>query len=172
MDDTEVKDDDKYIHLFERLIEAVEKSKDSSGFQRIVQYGVDESGTPVAMPIREDGLSTTGGSSTGTSSSNTVTKLAAASLGTSAATIYTATASVTDMMVVFCNTDTVARTFTFYHVDSGGSASASNALFTTYNLRPGASVALSGFGMANGEILQGLGSSASKITATVYGAVV
>lgn len=99
-------------------------------------------------------------------------------LTTSVATYYTAPQAVGNSMalpemIIFANTDSVARTVTVHNVPSGGSAGAGNKIFgavsipanTTWIGRyPGGA-----FVIAGGGSIQALASANSAVTLTVGG---
>lgn len=108
----------------------------------------------------------------------------AAQLGSSIATIYTApsaanttTNTVTSRAILqdmwLCNTDTVSRTFRLHIVASGGTASAANAII--YDAAIGANQSLHYANIATlvppGGTIQGLASSASKVSYRLTGSV-
>ena len=105
-------------------------------------------------------------------------------LAGTAGTLYTApsaastSGAVTSLAILrdmwLCNTDSVARTLTIYIVNSGGTAGADNAIISATSLDAGESVHYSGLAtlIPAGGTIQGLASSASKITYRFTGEVI
>lgn len=90
-------------------------------------------------------------------------------LATTASTLYTAPASGTTVITraVFTNVTGNPASITVYVVRSGGSASASTTLISTYNIQPGeAYVApeLSNLVLTANDTIQALSSAATSIT--------
>lgn len=97
-------------------------------------------------------------------------RLAGVTLDSSTTTILAAQSDYTDVVIVLANVDTAARTFTLYHVPSGGAAADSNTLGKTVTLAVNGDPKVYEFiGLSKGEVLSGLCDSANKISATVYG---
>lgn len=106
----------------------------------------------------------------------------AGQLGTSAATIYTAPSltntptgaalgSACVRSLIVCNTDSSARTYTIYAIESGGSAADNRAIFKdatiaakTTHVHEWASDA---FPLGDAATLSGLADSATKVTVTI-----
>lgn len=105
-------------------------------------------------------------------------------LGSSAGTLYTAPSSagqsgaVVSLAILrdmwLCNTDSSDRTITIYIVASGGTASASNAIISGATVKAGQSLHYAQMAtlIPAGGTIQGLASSASKVTYFLTGEVV
>lgn len=106
-------------------------------------------------------------------------KLAQVQLGTGATSIYTAPAQPNNtrvrIVMWICNTDTAQRTVTIRH--GTGTLTAANSLFDGTIMSPG-KVYVCGsqenfsICVQAGEKLEGLADAASKITVTIYGALI
>lgn len=70
--------------------------------------------------------------------------------------------------IILCNTDASDRTATIYIVESGGSAAANRAVLSAATVKAGQTIVIefgpNGCPLDSGETVQGLASSASKIT--------
>lgn len=102
---------------------------------------------------------------------DTAKVLAQAQLAATNGTIYTVPASTTARVtqIFITNTHSSALTFRLHHVLSAGSVGASNALYYDVTIQPNQTVPVEELFMATGDTLQGLASTASKITITIYG---
>ncbi len=97
-------------------------------------------------------------------------RLAGVVLAASETTILAAQSDFTDVVLVLSNVDTAARTFTLYHVPSGGAAADANCIGKTVTLAVNGDPKVYEFvGLSKGETLSGLCDSASKVAVTVYG---
>jgi hypothetical protein len=99
----------------------------------------------------------------------TPNSIAAAQLGTSAATYYTAPTGTTATINNLSLTNTTAGvvTVTVYRVPSGGTAGASNTLVSAYSLAPNQTYvppAAIGLQLTAGMTLQALSNTASAVT--------
>lgn len=105
-------------------------------------------------------------------------------LAAAAGTLYTAPSTVGPSGAVvslailrdmwLCNTDTSDRTVTLYIVASGGTASASNAIISGATMKAGQSLHYAQMAtlIPAGGTIQGLASSASKVTYFLTGEVI
>lgn len=108
----------------------------------------------------------------------------AGQLAGTAGTLYTApsaastSGAVTSLAILrdmwLCNTDTVDRTATLHIVASGGSATAANMIMPAVTITAGQSLHYSGLAtlIPAGGTIQGLASSANKITYVLTGEVI
>lgn len=97
---------------------------------------------------------------------------AGTALTASAVTQYTVPDSTTTIVkqIVFCNTDTSARTVTVYAIPSGGSAAAANTIFSAMSLQPGETKVIPmEMVLPTGAFIQALASSASVVSMRVSG---
>lgn len=88
-------------------------------------------------------------------------------LGTSSATLETITAANIGIVkeILFCNTDSVARTITVYFVPSGGSPAVANTVVSARSLAAGETWAMSlSSNLAAGDTVRGLASAASVVS--------
>ncbi len=96
-----------------------------------------------------------------------------AQLTASAATVYTSDRTKT--LITACtmtNTDTVVRTFTIYVIKVAGTAGVTNILISARSIAPGETQQvpeMAGQILENGDFVQWLADSASKITPTLNG---
>ncbi len=102
--------------------------------------------------------------------------VATALLTDTAATLYTSTGKSTPIgaicrskiqNIVFCNTDSSARTITVYLITSGGTAGASNTILSAKSLAAGETYIFDcgdGIAMANGDFIQGKASVTNVVT--------
>lgn len=90
------------------------------------------------------------------------------------ATLYTATAKVANVCLWIVNTDsTNSYKLTLHHIQSGGSASASNQLANAVPIPPNGRFPWPfPIGMAKGDFFQAGADVGNKLTATVYGLLI
>lgn len=93
-------------------------------------------------------------------------------LTATAATLYTVPANTSARVneMLLCNTDTSARTFTFYMIASGDSAAAKNTIFSGVTIGPGETRTL-GLDqvLPAASFIQGLADVTSKIAVRISG---
>ena len=103
---------------------------------------------------------------------NTVKRLGYGQLTGSAATLYTCPASTKAIVkeIWFSNTDSSARTITFYAIESGGSAAANRALLSAVSIAANTVYRIPcSMVLEAGEFLQGLADTTAKVTYRISG---
>ena len=102
---------------------------------------------------------------------NTLKKLFQAQLGAGDTLLYTCPALVRTTVVALyiTNTDTVDRTFRLHQVDSGGSISATNALYYDQPVTARRTLRDGGIILEPGQLLRGLASAGAVVNVAGFG---